>query len=171
MANHHSNHDTYPQAFFASPDQNKQLPRNASYPIQQAYNLRANSMAWENYGWLSAADAQSVIASGLGIYRTKTKEGLVIISLNSDIWYQFNLYSYMSGNDFDKTGMLRMFIDYLLEAEEKDEPVWVIQHVNIGGSTTYEALPQASDLYYQIIDRFNNTIRATFFGHTHEDGK
>lgn len=45
----------------------------------------------------------------------------------------------------------------------------ILRLVNTGGSTTYEALPQASDLYYQIIDRFNNTIRATFFGHTHED--
>lgn len=67
------------------------------------------------------------------------------------------------------TGMFGILIDYLLEAEEDDQPVWIIQHVNVGGSTDYEALPAATDLYYQIIDRFNNTIRGTFFGHTHED--
>jgi sphingomyelin phosphodiesterase len=58
---------------------------------------------------------------------------------------------------------------YLLEAEENNQAVWLIQHVNVGGSTTYQAMPAASDLYYQIVDRFNNTIGAAFFGHTHRD--
>jgi sphingomyelin phosphodiesterase len=105
----------------------------------------------------------------LGIYRAVTPEGLVIISLNSDVWYYFNLYAYIGGNTVDPTGMFSTLIDYLLEAEEKNQAVWLIQHVNVGGSTDYEALPAATDLYYQIIDRFNNTIRATFFGHTHAD--
>lgn len=165
------NHDTYPQAFTSTPSMNVQLPGNASYPVQAEYNHRAISMAWENYGWLNEAEAQSVIASGLGIYRALTKEGLVIISLNSDTWYYFNLYAYMSGNDVDPTGMFARLIDYLLEAEQKDQPVWIIQHVNVGGSTVYESLPAASDLYYQIVDRFSNNIRGVFFGHTHDDGE
>ena len=65
--------------------------------------------------------------------------------------------------------MFHTLITYLLEAEERNQAVWLIQHVNVGGSTDYEALPAATDLYYQIIDRFNNTIRGTFFGHTHAD--
>lgn len=85
------------------------------------------------------------------------------------MWYYFNLYAYIGGNKVDPTGMFRILIDYLLEAEFYGQPVWIIQHVNVGGSTDYEALPAATDLYYQIIDRFNNTIRGTFFGHTHAD--
>lgn len=127
------------------------------------------SAAWENYGWLDAATAQSVVTSGLGIYRTLTKEGLLIISLNSDVWYYFNLYACISANDPYHGGMFTTLIDWLLEAETADQAVWLIQHVNVGGSTNYESLPAPSDLYYQIIDRFNNTIRGTFFGHTHED--
>ena len=42
--------------------------------------------AWTNYGWLSPWEAQTVVSSGLGIYRAITPEGLVIISLNSDVW-------------------------------------------------------------------------------------
>ncbi len=80
------NHDTYPHAFTAFPSENGVLPYNASYPVEQQYNYEAVSKAWANYGWLSAAEAQSVVASGLGIYRAVTKEGLVIISLNSDVW-------------------------------------------------------------------------------------
>lgn len=66
-------------------------------------------------------------------------------------------------------GIFAKLIDYLLEAERKDEPVWIIQHVPFGGTNTYEALPGPGDLFYQIVDRFNNTIRGTFFGHTHND--
>lgn len=127
------------------------------------------SRAWANYEWLSAEDAQQVINTGLGIYRTVTKEGLVIISLNSDVWYYFNIYAYIQGNVADHTGMFSLLIDYLLEAEKCDQPVWIIQHVNVGGSTNYQAMPAPSDLWYAIVDRFNNTIRGTFFGHTHAD--
>ena len=98
-----------------------------------------------------------------------TKEGLVIISLNSDVWYYFNFYAYIGANEPNHTGMFSTLIDWLLEAEEKDQAVWIVQHVNIGGSTDYESLPAPSDLYYQIMDRFNQTIRGNFFGHTHED--
>ncbi|MCJ1431084.1 hypothetical protein MMC27_000434 [Xylographa pallens] len=163
------NHDTYPHAFTAFPDQNSILPYNASYPVQEKYNYENVSAAWENYGWLTAKEAQMVVNSGLGIYRAVTAEGLVIISLNSDVWYYFNLYAYIGANKIDMTGMFGKLITYLLEAEAKNQAVWLIQHVNVGGSTDYEALPAATDLYYQIIDRFNNTIRGTFFGHTHDD--
>ena len=163
------NHDTYPQAFTAWPNQNDVLPENASYPVQQQYNYGNISEAWQNYGWLSAEDAQSIVGTGLGIYRTKTPEGLVIISLNSDAWYQFNFYSYINANTVDNTGLFGYLIDYLLEAEAHDDPVWIIQHVPPGGSSSYESLPAPADLFYQIVDRFNNTIRGTFYGHTHSD--
>jgi hypothetical protein len=110
-----------------------------------------------------------VVTSGLGIYRAVTREGLVIISLNSDVWYYFNIYAYIGANKVDTTGIFSTLVEYLLDAESKNQAVWLIQHVNVGGSTDYEALPAATDLYYQIIDRFNNTIRGTFFGHTHSD--
>ena len=105
------------------------------------------SSSCANYGWLSVADAQTVITSGLGIYRTVTKEGLVIISLNSDAWYYSNVYVYIQANIPDKTGMFGILIDYLLEAESKKQAVWIIQHVNTGGGTSYEALPAPSDLW------------------------
>jgi sphingomyelin phosphodiesterase len=145
------------------------LPKNASYTAQQKSIYQNVAAAWKNYGWLSSSEAMEVVASGLGIYRAVTKEGLVIISLNSDVWYYFNLYAYIGANTVDATGMFRILIDYLLEAESKGQAVWLIQHVNVGGSTDYEALPAATDLYYQIIDRFSDTIRGTFFGHTHAD--
>lgn len=164
-----SNHDTFPRAFAFFPNQSHVLPLNVSYRVQELYNYEKVSTAWENYGWLDAATAQSVVTSVLGIYRTLTKEGLVIIPLNSDVWYYFNLYAYISANNPNHSGMFTTLIDWLLEAEAADQPVWLIQHVNVGGSTDYESLPAPSDLYYQIIDRFNNAIRGTFFGHTHED--
>lgn len=163
------NHDTFPQAFTSFPNLDKVLPFNASYAIQEETLYKKVAAAWENYGWLSVSEAQEIVSSGLGIYRAVTAEGLVIISLNSDIWYYFNLYAYIGVNNIDTTGTFRILIDYLLEAESKNQAVWLIQHVHVGGSVDFEALPAASDLYYQIIDRFNNTVRGIFFGHTHED--
>lgn len=163
------NHDTFPQAFTSFLNLNDVLPFNASYPVQKEALYQKVAAAWQNYGWLNSSEAQEVVSSGLGIYRAVTTEGLVIISLNSDIWYYFNLYAYIGANKIDTTGTFRILIDYLLEAESKNEAVWLIQHVQVGGSVDFEALPAASDLCYQIIDRFNNTIRGTFFGHTHED--
>jgi hypothetical protein len=83
--------------------------------------------------------------------------------------YYFNLYAYIGANQVDTTGMFAILIEYLLEAERNNQAVWLIQHVNVRGSTDFEALPAATHRYYQIVDRFNNTIRATFFGHTHSD--
>lgn len=90
---HRSNHDTFPHAFTSFPYEHDVLPANASYPVQEQYNYENVSAAWENYGWLSAEEAQTVVSSGLGIYRATTADGLVIISLNSDVWYYFNLYA------------------------------------------------------------------------------
>jgi sphingomyelin phosphodiesterase len=81
------NHDTYPFAFTAFLSQGNVLLFNASYPVKQLGNYQRVSAAWQNYGWLSASEAQSVVSSGLGIYRALTPEGLVIISLSSDVWY------------------------------------------------------------------------------------
>lgn len=148
---------------------NDVLPANASYSVQEEYNYQNLGAAWQNYGWLEASEAQQMVTSGLGIYRAVTAEGLVIISLNSDVWYYFNFYAYIGLNKVDPTGMFATLIDYLFEAESNNQAVWLIQHVNTGGSTDYEALPAATDLYYQVVDRFNNTIRGTFFGHTHFD--
>lgn len=80
------NHDTYPQAFTAFPSQDDVLAENASYAVQQQYNYEAFGNATKNYGWLTPEEAMEVVGSGLGIYRAKTKEGLVIISMNSDAW-------------------------------------------------------------------------------------
>ncbi|MCJ1228606.1 hypothetical protein MMC12_005267 [Toensbergia leucococca] len=58
------------------------------------------------------------------------------------------------------TSLFGTLIGYLLEAESA-MAVWLIQHVNVGGSTDYECLPAATDLCYQIVDRFPNTVRGT----------
>lgn len=141
------NHDTFPHAFTAFPSEDSVLPANASYNVQQLYNYQAVSDAWKNYGWLSADEAQAVVATGLGIYRAVTKEGLVIISLNSDVWYYFNFYAYIGANKADHTGMFRIFVDYLLEAEANNQAVWVIAHVPTGDST---ALPAPTSMSYGI---------------------
>lgn len=48
--------------------------------------------------------------------------------------------------------MFSILVDYLLEAEEQKQPVWLIQHVNTGGSNSFEGLPAQTDLWCKYLD-------------------
>lgn len=60
-------------------------------------------------------------------------------------------------------------ISELQRAEDAGERVWIVAHVPSGWDGT-NALPNPSNLFYQIIDRYSpHVIANIFFGHTHED--
>uniref|UniRef100_A0A914Y9K9 Sphingomyelin phosphodiesterase n=1 Tax=Panagrolaimus superbus TaxID=310955 RepID=A0A914Y9K9_9BILA len=54
----------------------------------------------------------------------------------------------------------------LYDSEQKGEKVHTISHIPSGSSYCIKAF---SDNYYQLVNRFENTIAAQFFGHTHVD--
>ena len=57
----------------------------------------------------------------------------------------------------------------LQDAENKGERVWIVGHVLTGWDGS-NPLPNPTDLFYQIIDRYApHVIAEIFFGHTHED--
>lgn len=69
----------------------------------------------------------------------------------------------------DLSGVFSFLASELLAAEQAGERVWVISHVSPSWDGT-NALPNPSDLFTQIVNRFSpHVIAATFFGHTHED--
>lgn len=60
-------------------------------------------------------------------------------------------------------------IEELQKAEDAGERVWIIGHVLSGWDGT-NPLPNPTDLFYQIVDRYSpHVIANIFFGHTHED--
>lgn len=62
--------------------------------------------------------------------------------------------------------MLKWFVEELQKAENNDEVVHVIAHIPPG---YYDCLKVFAENYYRIIDRYEKTITAQFFGHTHTD--
>lgn len=54
----------------------------------------------------------------------------------------------------------------LYESEAQNQGVFIFGHIPPGDSVCYD---QWSSRYRALIDRFTNTVRAQFFGHTHHD--
>ncbi len=60
-------------------------------------------------------------------------------------------------------------IDELQAAEDAGERVWLFGHV-LSGWDGSNPLPNPTNLFYQIVDRYSpHVIANIFFGHTHED--
>ena len=69
----------------------------------------------------------------------------------------------------DISGTWRFLSSELEKAEQAGEAAWVIGHVTPAWDGS-NALPNPSDVFTQIINRFSpHVVRAVFFGHTHED--
>ncbi|EJU01823.1 hypothetical protein DACRYDRAFT_107556 [Dacryopinax primogenitus] len=59
--------------------------------------------------------------------------------------------------------------DELQASEDAGQRVWIIGHVPPGWNGN-QALPNPTNLFYQIVDRYSpHVIAEIFFGHTHED--
>lgn len=63
--------------------------------------------------------------------------------------------------------MLTSLIGELQSAEDAGERVWIIGHVRSGWDGT-NPLPNPTDVFYQIVERYSPHIIAnTFWGYTH----
>jgi len=66
----------------------------------------------------------------------------------------------------DSSGALQWLTSILYEAEKAGEKVHIMSHIPPGNK---DCLGAWGRNYGQIIERFENTVRAQFFGHTHND--
>ncbi|GMR34411.1 hypothetical protein PMAYCL1PPCAC_04606, partial [Pristionchus mayeri] len=89
---------------------------------------------------------------------------LKLISLNSDYCAVYNYYLYL--NQTDPDGTLSWLISELLSSEQKGEKVHIISHIPSGDNY---CLKGWAHNFYEIVNRFENTIAAQFYGHTHYD--
>ncbi|XP_003391045.3 PREDICTED: sphingomyelin phosphodiesterase-like, partial [Amphimedon queenslandica] len=108
--------------------------------------------------WLNTPDAIDTLKSG-GYYSIDFN-GLRIISLQTNYHNKQNWWLLVNSTDPD--GMLQWFIEKLLDAEKKGIKVHVIGHIAPGDDPW-------SQNYKKIVLRFENTISAQFFGHSHKD--
>lgn len=146
------NHESSPVNSFPIPE----VKGNDS--ISWLYNELA--LAWSS--WLPG-DAMPTLKHG-AYYSVLINPGFRIISINMN--YCNNLNWWLLLNTTDPAGELTWLVNELQLAELKGEKVHIIGHIPPGNS---DCLRVWSDNYYNIINRYESTVIAQFFGHTHMD--
>ena len=156
------NHDTNPEAI----DSPHKLPGPLGQ--QQSWNYDHVAGLWQNNGWISKAESDEARLH-YGGYSIKNTYGLRVITFNTDFWYRSNFLTFINTTQPDNSGIFSWMIDELQAAEDAGERVWIVGHV-LSGWDGSNPLPNPTDLFYQIIDRYSPHVVANiFFGHTHED--
>ncbi|KAF8372244.1 hypothetical protein PRIPAC_78673 [Pristionchus pacificus] len=112
----------------------------------------------------SEADCELCAYSDLEYIPSRPSPGLKLISINSIYCSHHNFYMYINQTDPDET--LTWLISELLDSEAKGEKVHIISHIPAGDDSF---LMGWSHNFYEIVNRFENTIAAQFYGHTHND--
>lgn len=157
------NHDTFPYGQLA-PQKLGNTDMNSSV---YHWNDELMSELWTSNGWLNDSKKEE-IQLHYSAFSTTTSRGLKVISLNSNCYYQKNLYAYVNMEaEPDLFGQWEFLIDELVESEKQGQRVWILAHIP-GGDV--DALPIQSEIFAKIVERFSPyTIANIFYGHTHKD--
>lgn len=147
------NHEAHPVNSFAPPEVTDE-EHSISWLYEEA------DRQWAN--WLPA-EVSSTIRYG-GYYTTIVKPGLRMVSMNMNYCYTFNWWTLAKSED-PASGLLWL-TKVLEEAEMNGEKVHIISHIAPGGP---DCMSVFSREYNKIVNRFESTITAQFFGHTHTD--
>lgn len=158
------NHDTNPDAINS--------PHNLPGPLglQQSWNYEHVSGLWQHNNWITPEAAKQA-RTHYGAYSIThpVYSKLRIITINTDFWYRNNYLNFINTTNPDNSGILMFLAQELAYAETHGERVWVMGHV-LSGWDGSNPIPNPTDLFYQIVDRFSpHVIAGIFFGHTHED--
>ncbi|XP_065184745.1 sphingomyelin phosphodiesterase-like [Sycon ciliatum] len=146
------NHESVPVNVFA-PESEK-----GEFSSQWLYNTLAET--WKD--WLPAS-ALDTVRHG-GFYSLLHSADLRIISMNFNFCGVLNFWLYVE--DRDPYGQLEWLVGELEQAEKRGEKVHIIGHIPPGG---FSCMRSWSKVYNLIIRRFQNTVKAQFYGHTHKD--
>uniref|UniRef100_UPI00398EAFBA sphingomyelin phosphodiesterase n=1 Tax=Pristiophorus japonicus TaxID=55135 RepID=UPI00398EAFBA len=114
--------------------------------------------AWKD--WLPKEALETL--GRAGFYTVKLGPGLRLVSLNMNFCSHENFWLLV--NSTDPAGQLQWLIGILQEAENSGDKVHIIGHIPPG-----LCMKVWSWNYYRIVNRYEGTIAAQFFGHTHVD--
>ncbi|XP_058792161.1 sphingomyelin phosphodiesterase-like [Phymastichus coffea] len=127
------------------------------------------NMSWlydqldKDWGRWLPSDTSETIKRG-AFYSVLVKPGFRIIAINSNYCSKNNYW--LIKNSTDPAGQLAWLIRELDAAETNHEKVHIIGHMPPGQP---DCIKVWSKNYYDIINRYEATIMAQFFGHTHFD--
>lgn len=119
-----------------------------------------NTLSADWTQWIGATAAAQ--ADQFGAYSVKYPGGnLRIISINTNFYYIDNYWLYENVMETDPSGQLAWLVNELQAAENAGERVYIIGHMAMGLS---DALHDGSNYFNQIVNRYDATIAALFFG-------
>ncbi|XP_032878082.1 sphingomyelin phosphodiesterase [Amblyraja radiata] len=114
--------------------------------------------AWQQ--WLPPTALETLRRGGF--YTVAVRPGLRLVSLNMNFCSHENFWLLV--NSTDPAGQLQWLVGVLQGAEWSGEKVHIIGHIPPG-----LCMKVWSWNYYRIVNRYEGTIAAQFFGHTHVD--
>lgn len=152
------NHDTFPPNIL-SPD------NNSSYYTQYLEAGRWNEIL---------PDTTIDTFRHGGYYSYSVSSNLIILGLNTILWYNFNRLTLNSTDPADQFVWLE---NELMNAKNKDKKVYIIGHISPGHSNRglrNEINPSLfqqhfNEKYIEIVNRYGDVIIGQFFAHLHAD--
>lgn len=148
---------------FGTAGNHESSPTNA-YPPADVGNESQwvyDTLAADWTQWIGASAASGVSSTTSGAYSTTYGNNLRIISLNTNFYYVQNYWLYQPTMETDPSGQLAWLVDELQAAETAGQRVYIIGHMPFGLSDT---LHNPSNYLDQIVNRYESTIAAMFFG-------
>lgn len=145
------NHEAVPVNSFA-------VYNKANFSTQWLYNKFAER--WMDF---LPESTKETIKRG-AFYSVEVAKGFKVISLNTNLCYLYNWW--LLYNSTDPSGQLQWLADELQRSEDSGEKVYIIGHV---APVKVECIPVWADNFRRIVDRYESTIVAQFYGHTHLD--
>ncbi|AEO67682.1 uncharacterized protein THITE_2116556 [Thermothielavioides terrestris NRRL 8126] len=125
--------------------------------------LNANWAKWFGSGTDNAVEKMGAYNAA---YTSPAGGKLRVINLNTNLYYIDNFYLYEEPMELDPSGQWAWLVAQLDAAEKAGDRVYIIGHMPMGVS---DAFREASNFFDQIVNRYQDTIAAMFFGHTHAD--
>ena len=101
--------------------------------------------------------------SKYGYYTMSISPTFRIVAINSNFCVGYNFW--MNHNWIDPYGQLDWLVSVLSLAEDQQQQVHILSHV----PPNAECLGAWGREYGKILDRFQNTVMNSFYGHTHKD--
>ncbi|EGC30266.1 hypothetical protein DICPUDRAFT_158024 [Dictyostelium purpureum] len=139
------------------------LPVN-SFPLPPGSSWLFNALASDWSDWINTDEQVKTLQWG-GYYTLPVQNGIRVVSLNMNWCNNGNLWMVENGTT-DAAGMLQWVIETLQASEDIGEKVYLVGHIPPGIADCVDIW---SEQFFQIVNRYEDTIIASFYGHTHRD--
>lgn len=134
-------------------------------PANQSNQYMYDALAAQWAQWVGNASA-STARTHYGAYSVEHSANLRVISINTMMYMVENWWLYNTTMTPDPSSQFEWLINELQQAEDANQRVYIIGHIPFGRP---DALYDYSAYFDQIVQRYEATVAAYFFGHTHHD--